>query len=219
MAKIFNALVFVACAWVSATPAHATALLYTFQTTSIACEVNIDRLCNDLSQERAGLDGMSIALAPSALSNGSAMLKFQHDSGGFSQPAVNDGVSQMSLYMYIGGYLTTVPPQGFIFSPFLFQNFELVEIDIALGQFLTGSMYANNGSSDISMSTLQGQNEWSGRIRSDALSSLTIGFTGNWRFSGVVPEPGTLALLMTGLALAAALTRRRSTPQRLSTTV
>jgi PEP-CTERM motif len=210
MVKFFKSLVFVACGLFSATAAHADpVLVYTFETTSISCDPNgYAPNCATLPFQQEQLDDMYIGLAPSALSNGSATLNYSFF-GGFGPATVNTGVKLMGIYLYNTGSYTRVHPDGFVISPYDQANHLLTEISLTVGQYLTGSLYVNNSESDIEMSSPLGGTEWQGRFRSDALGGTTIFFSGNWRFSGVVPEPGTLALLMSALAGVALASNRR----------
>lgn len=211
MSSTFKALVFVVCGWCLGTTAQADPiLLYTFKTTSILCDPLSQRpICTSqgLALEQQSLDDMYIGLSPSALSNGSATLKIQNEGPGSSVPTVNIGVEQMSIYLYLYGPNTIVLPDG---AEMPLPGGRLVKtLSVAVGQYLTGAIKVNNTASDITMSTLPGETEWHGRYNSDALNQ-NISFTGNWLFSRVVPEPGTLALLMVALAVAVSVSRRRT---------
>ena len=83
-----------------------------------------------------------------------------------------------------------------------------------ISRYLTGKLYLNNSFDEVFMET-QGSNLWVGFIRSDELgeSSSILEFTGEWKLTRVVPEPGTLLLLL-GAAMAAAAISRKQLRQK-----
>ena len=182
---------------------------YEFSLKSYSCvdEYNSAGQCTgDLSQFRSALEDMKIELYPSALTNGSASLsiyKFFREGGSYS----NSGIASATMALYAQGVYSVPLMLPVVGEP----GFLQVRMDLDVGQYLTGSILIIDDFSDIKMYTQAGSTpyEWYGVSRSDKGSTQVISYSGVWQFSGVVPEPGTLALLMAGLAGAALIARRR----------
>lgn len=192
-------------------------LLYQF--TTLSYSTNCSPGCSPYGDDyRSSLNQMFIGLEPNALSTGSASLSIQQ-SVGAPVEIQNDGVASASLALYPG-----VPrPIALDGSGYPVNNefsyFDL-EMLLSVGSRLTGLVYVNDGSSELALAMSPGAlagledpalllpttsaTEWTGFVRSDALNTGRLFFTGEWRFVRVVPEPGTLALLLAacvGLAL------------------
>lgn len=226
MRKIFHTVVCILLGMLFSGAALATpTLLYEFKLHRMTC-VDEDGVCG---VRYDALHGMRIGLEPVALAEGQAELRIFSDWLEGPQEFLNDGFSSIALALYpssvraisldIHDYFPTYP---------FFYRFDL-QVQLAVDQFLTGSLYANDAESelvlgsaksfsdDLAESWLQpllldpeNANEWTGFIRSDVLGTKILPFTGEWKFVGVVPEPGTLALLLAALAATAGVGRRRA---------
>jgi hypothetical protein len=93
---------------------------------------------------------------------------------------------------------------GYYYDNYIF------DISFEVSRFLTGKLYINNIFNELFMET-QGSNLWVGFIRSDWLgeSSSILEFTGEWKFTRVVSEPGTLLLLLSAALAAVAINRKQ----------
>lgn len=187
-----------------------TVLVYDFSLTSFGCFTSDGAQCvGDYTPFQQALDGMKIELLPSALTNGKATLD------------VNDFPLRNTAYNNTGFAAATLAlyPRGPYQVPLIpladqnASNYIRSLIDLDVGQYLIGSISLLTETSDIQMTTLDSPtpNEWIGVARSDFGSSSFFRYTGFWQFTGVVPEPGTLALLLAALAGVALTTRRRIT--------
>ncbi len=191
----------------------APTLLYEFELTRLTCFSQYGT-CGDRYDT---LNTMSIGLASSTLLDGQADLLIQTGVFQGPQPVLNGGIASIDLAFYPGPVRTVaLDPAAYpAFGP----SFDL-RVDLEVSEFLQGTLYANDTASEIVMGTSKAfaaswlgplvspdelfdplnAYEWTGFIRSDALASNLLLFTGEWRRVGEVPEPGTLALLLAAMA-------------------
>lgn len=197
-------------------------LLYQFHISQQTCFSEYSA-CN---QRYDALGDMTIGLTPDALVDGQAGLRIRSYPRDGAREFVNDEFSSISLALFPGFVRSVSLEVDDYLSNFM--NLDL-RVNLEVGRFLRGSLYVNDTSSEIVMSTIKAytvglagpesrqdaiynpgnENEWTGFIRSDALSSGILPFTGVWRFVGVVPEPGTLLLLLTAAAAMGGVAARR----------
>lgn len=226
MRKIFQTALFIFLGALFSGAALATpTLLYEFKLNRLTC-VYEGGVCNT---QYDALNGMGIGLEPAALAEGQAALRIFSEWEEGAREFLNDGFSSIALALHpssvraisldINDYPPTYP---------YFHRFDL-QVQLAVDRFLKGSIYVNDAESelvmgsaksfsdDLAQSWLQpllldpeNENEWTGFIRSDALNTQILPFTGEWKFVGVVPEPGTLVLVLAALAGAAGVWRRRA---------
>ncbi|ART54803.1 hypothetical protein CBP36_12170 [Acidovorax carolinensis] len=232
MRKIFQTFVLIVYGALFSGAALATpTLLYEFKLNRLTC---VDVLGDGTCGFRYDfLNDMTIGLDPVALAEGQAALRINSDGVNGLREFINDGFSSIALALYssparaisldVNDYTPILVPT----FPFAIgRNLDL-QVNLAVDRFLKGSLYVNDTSSEIVMGTLKNfaasrvwpptvqlfdpasENEWTGFIRSDALNSYILPFTGEWKFVGVVPEPGTLALLFAAMAATAWVLRRR----------
>jgi PEP-CTERM motif len=224
MRNLFLALAcFAAGALLSGAALAAPSLLYQFELTRLSC-FSQHATC-DVRYD--ALNNMSIGLASAASLDGQADLLIQSGVFQGSQPFFNDGFASIGLALYPG------PVRTIALDPAAYQGFG-PSLDLRVGldvsDFLQGALYANDTASEIVMGTSKAfaaswlgplvspdelfdpldAHEWTGFVRSDALASNILLFTGEWQRVADVPEPGTLALLLTAMASAAWASRRRA---------
>lgn len=223
MRNIISSLALIVCgllipSLVTASPT----LLYQFQLTRQTCFTEY----SSCAQRYDALGDMTIGLTPDALVEGQAGLRIRSYPREGASEFLNDEFSSIALAFYPG----YVRPVSLEVDEYLsnFMNLDL-QVSLEVGRFLQGALYVNDTSSEIVMSTIKAftvgragpesrqdaiynpanENEWTGFIRSDAISSAILPFTGVWRFVGVVPEPGTLLLLLTAFAAMGGVAARR----------
>jgi hypothetical protein len=92
---------------------------------------------------------------------------------------------------------------------YYYDNYTL-NASFGISRYLTGKMYINNIFDELFMET-HNSKLWTGFIRSDELgeSSSILEFTGEWKLTRVVSEPGTLFLLLSAALAAAAISRKQ----------
>lgn len=234
MRTTFIRLFFILCGTLfSSVASAAPTLLYQFQLNQLTCvpDYSDGRNCSISYDE---LKDMTIGLTPDALADGQANLRIRSYPYYGASEFVKEGFSSISLALYPGDARAVSLEISDYQSIFTDPNTQVRDLDLQVSldvsRFLQGSLYVNDTSSEIVMSTVKdfavnragsqvkqdaifdpsSENEWTGFIRSDALSSFILPFTGEWRFVGVVPEPGTLALLLAAIVAAAWVTRYRS---------
>lgn len=208
------------------------ALQYSFTTSAFgtSCGSGGNLPCSqDYAAYRGSLDAMTLTLEPSALDTGEASLTVQQL--GLYEPAAisNSGVAALSLALY------PTPPTPIALDGAAYEAgagffyFSLV-LQLLLESDLTGLIHINDGSSEIGFATDKSLlswlidpalllptspvSQWTGFVRSDALGSDLLFFTGAWQAVHAVPEPGTAALLLLALltlAMAGARHRHRRT--------
>lgn len=178
----------------------APTLLYEFTLSSYTCAER----CGDRNFQQA-LEDMTIGLSPSALVNGRASLTV-NNTDRTPTSVLGEGIDSAVLALFIQGPYE-MPNIGETLTRQ--DGFLVADMNLLVGQYLSGSIRLNDEFSDIFMST-SGSNpyEWTGDARSD-LGSPQISYTGYWQFSRVVPEPGTLALLAAAFSGAALVSMRR----------
>ena len=96
-----------------------------------------------------------------------------------------------------------------VLAGYYYDNY-ILDASFGISRYLTGKLYINNTQDEVFMET-HDSNLWTGFIRSDGLgeSSSILEFTGEWKFTRVVPEPGTLLLLLSAALAAAAIGRKQ----------
>lgn len=215
---IVSLILFLGTVFVASTVSASPKLQYKFSTLSYGtnCGTNGSLPCaQDYSGYRSSLDAMSVTLEQIALSNGTASLSIQQN--GIYSPAniVNDGIASLALALY------PLPPTSIALSEAAylvnggFYYFNL-GMQVNVGTKLTGLIHINDGNSEIGFgmnpSSLANlidptlllptiaSSDWTGFIRSDALVSDVLFFTGEWRFAGVVSEPETIYLMLFAVA-------------------
>jgi len=173
-----------------------------------------------------GLNQMTIGVELAAVESGSASLSIQHQGAYSPTTLMNDGIASFRPNLYWATQTVSLDPAAYFLSWYF-----RTELSLSVAQYLSGGIYVNDGSSELVMSTSRDALsaylgdlsllyepidpwQWTGFVRSDALGSYILPFTGQWRFVGAVPEPGTLALLLSAaLSLAWVSHRRRAKAQ------
>lgn len=224
MRKIISTLAFAFCGLLVPSVALASpTLLYQFELTRQTCFSEY----YGCEQRYDALGDMTIGLTPRALADGQAGLRIRSYPRDGASEFVNDEFSSISLALF-PGYVrpVTLEVDDYLSN---FVNLDL-RVSLEVGRFLQGALYVNDTSSEIVMSTIKAfavglagpesrqdaiynpanEYEWTGFIRSDAISSAILPFTGVWRFVGVVPEPGTLLLLLPAVAAMGGVFARRA---------
>lgn len=193
--------------------------LYQFEVTQSTCVSAYSAQTCSFNND-ANLSQMSIGLEVLGLQDGKASLSITHDGAYGPTTLVNDGIASFKRTFYASASPLSLNPDDY-FSSWYFR----AELALSVAQYLSGGIYVNDGSSELVMSTSRSALsaylgdisklyepidpwQWTGFVRSDALGSFILPFTGQWRFVGAVPEPGTWALLLSA-ALALAWVGRR----------
>ncbi|MDD2713297.1 MAG: PEP-CTERM sorting domain-containing protein [Simplicispira sp.] len=223
MCKLFQTLVLLVCGALFSGAALATpTLLYEFKVNRATCFAP-HHTCD---YRYSGSSGMTIGLAPAALAEGQAELRIFNWANEELTEFYNNGFMSINLNSYKG--IDTIYLDINKYKPGIYPPDTLnVQVHLEVDRFLKGSIYLNDSNSEVIMGTSKGfpaywaeawqlpalldpasMNEWTGLIRSDALEYV-VPFTGEWKFVGVVPEPGTLALLLSAMAATAWVFRRR----------
>ena len=221
---------FLAVALASTAALASPTLLYTFTTSSFGARCSTDGslpCSQDYSGYRSALDAMTITLEQTALSGGTANLTIQQV-GQYSPVSIaNDGVSAVSLALYPSPPTSIALDESVYSLNGGFFYFDLA-MQLAVETTLSGLIRVNDGSSEIGFATSPGSlgwlldtqlllptstpTEWTGFVRSDALSSDLLLFTGEWRLARTVPEPDTLALMLLACIGWSVVAARRSRP-------
>jgi hypothetical protein len=238
MCRIFNILVLIFfMATTSSTATASPKLLYQFQSINIECYAasETEGICPEGGGGYAAtLNEMYLVFHPNALRNGYAKIYYDTLTDGSGYYFENDG----NIFDFGVGVYS--PERSIPLDPDYYDTLAnpgpnvLIVADLSLGSYLNGSIILLDGSSEMVLHTgrlssvwflsegsvpsrifLQTNfsNEWGGVIRSDGLADRILGFTGVWRFSRVVPEPGTIPLMVVGLAAIALFIRRQRLPQ------
>lgn len=192
--------------------------LYQFEVTQSTCVSAYSPGTCAISYDQ-GLNQMTLGLELNAVESGSASLSIDHDGAYSPATVVNDGIASFRPNLYWATQTVSLDPAAYFLSWYF-----RTELSLSVAQYLSGGIYVNDGSSELVMSTSRSALssylgdisqlyepdplEWTGFVRSDALGSFILPFTGQWRFVGAVPEPGTWALLLSA-ALALAWVGRR----------
>ena len=192
--------------------------LYQFEVTQSTCVSAYSPGTCAISYDQ-GLNQMTIGVELAAVQSGSASLSIDHYGAYSPTTLVNDGISSFRPNLYWATQTVSLDPAAYFLSWYF-----RTELSLSVAQYLSGGIYVNDGSSELVMSTSRSALsaylgdisklyepdplEWTGFVRSDALGSFILPFTGQWRFVGAVPEPGTWALLLSA-ALALAWVARR----------
>jgi len=192
--------------------------LYQFEVTQSTCVSAYSPGTCAISYDQ-GLNQMTIGVELTAVESGSASLSIDHYGAYSPATVVNDGIASFRPNLYWATQTVSLDPAAYFLSWYF-----RTELSLSVAQYLSGGIYVNDGSSELVMSTSRSALsaylgdisklyepdplEWTGFVRSDALGSFILPFTGQWRFVGAVPEPGTWALLLSA-ALALAWVARR----------
>ncbi|WP_291216192.1 PEP-CTERM sorting domain-containing protein [Hydrogenophaga sp.] len=229
MRSFIRSLVFMFLAAVSAAAVAAPAHLFNFNVIQFECVGPLSADCQFSPSFIAALNDQRILINPESFSSGQASLSIEAKGAGEAATIVNSGVAGMSLYPQAG---TPVMLSVQEYDPANAYPF-LLNAGLEVGPSrLGGSLFNTDSSSTVEMQagglvgpshlgemfTVTDPLEWVGYVTSDRLNSTWLRFTGEWLYAGEVPEPGTLALLLAGLAMVATTTRRRTTPQSLPMT-
>lgn len=197
--------------------------LYQFEVTQSTCvSANSPGTCA-ISYDQ-GLNQMTIGVELAAVQSGSASLSIDHYGAYSPTTLVNDGISSFRPHLYWATQTVSLDPAAYFLSWYF-----RTELSLSVAQYLSGGIYVNDGSSELVMSTSRSALsaylgdisklyepdplEWTGFVRSDALGSFILPFTGQWRFVGAVPEPGTWALLLSAALALAWVARRQAKGQ------
>lgn len=183
----------------------APTLLYEFRLTSYECTYNFPVTpCGRTSFQQA-LEDMTIGLSPTALANGKASLSVSNTER-TPTSVLGEGIDSAVLALFLPGPIE-MPSIGETLTRQ--DGFLIADMNLLVGQYLSGSISVNDSGSDIFMSSSGSTPfEWKGVARSD-FQSPQISYTGYWQFSRVVPEPGTLALLAAAFSGVALVSMRR----------
>lgn len=188
--------------WVLAGPI----LFYEFQIGSFSLACPSSSCHSHIGQPY--LNGMYIGLDSSAIAGQAASLQIDKNNGGPSMPVINHGVYAVNLFVF-NGFLDYVPAHGEILPPsnrfldgdILFENIDL---------HLDGLIDLYDSSTQIRMWSLE-SGGWAGEIGSDGIEGNgKFVFTGEWKYTHTVPEPGSIMLLFIGLAAMFYLARSKS---------
>lgn len=198
-------------AFITPQASAAPTFLYGFSITSFSCDNHPDIFCPDgaasdtVPSWSGPLGALKVGLNAQAMASRSASLLI--DGLGISGSITNQGFHSFDParwnsergWLDLSENALTGPPES---------HYSL-DATFYLSPYLTGSLYINNSRDELIMSA-SGSRAWTGFIRSDELgmSSSVLDFTGEWKFLGIIPEPGTVLLLM-GAALAAAAMRKK----------
>lgn len=197
--------------------------LYQFEVTQSTCVSAYSPGTCAISYDQ-GLNQMTIGVELTAVESGSASLSIDHDGAYSPATVVNDGIASFRPNLYWATQTVSLDPAAYFLSWYF-----RTELSLSVAQYLSGGIYVNDGSSELVMSTSRSALsaylgdisklyepdplEWTGFVRSDALGSFILPFTGQWRFVGAVPEPGTWALLLSAALALAWVARRQAKGQ------
>lgn len=197
--------------------------LYQFEVTQSTCVSAYSPGTCAISYDQ-GLNQMTIGVELTAVESGSASLSIDHYGAYSPTTLVNDGISSFRPNLYWATQTVSLDPAAYFLSWYF-----RTELSLSVAQYLSGGIYVNDGSSELVMSTSRSALsaylgdisklyepdplEWTGFVRSDALGSFILPFTGQWRFVGAVPEPGTWALLLSAALALAWVARRQAKGQ------
>lgn len=197
--------------------------LYQFEVTQSTCVSAYSPGTCAISYDQ-GLNQMTIGVELAAVQSGSASLSIDHYGAYSPTTLVNDGISSFRPNLYWATQTVSLDPAAYFLSWYF-----RTELSLSVAQYLSGGIYVNDGSSELVMSTSRSALsaylgdisklyepdplEWTGFVRSDALGSFILPFTGQWRFVGAVPEPGTWALLLSAALALAWVARRQAKGQ------
>lgn len=193
--------------------------LYQFEVTQSTCVSAYSPGTCAISYDQ-GLNQMTLGVELTAVESGSASLSIDHYGAYSPTTLVNGGIASFRPNLYWATQTVSLDPAAYFLSWYF-----RTELALSVSQYLSGGIYVNDGSSELVMSTDRQSLsaylgdisklyepidpwQWTGFVRSDALGSFILPFTGQWRFVGAVPEPGTWALLLSA-ALALACVGRR----------
>lgn len=183
-------------------------LLYRFSTTAFRTDC-VTQTCIGATY-RSSLDRMYVVLDGSVFPDGTAWLRlFQN--GPTPVAIQNEGVAAIALARFPGDPVPIALDASAypVNDPSRYWD---LDVQFAVGDRLAGQLYINDGSSELSMAmgpegvwyssdparlfNPASASEWTGFVRSDALNTEQIFFTGEWRFSRTVPEPSSGGLLL-----------------------
>lgn len=195
---------------------------YQFEVTQSTCVSAYSPGTCAISHDQ-GLNQMAIGVQEQAVQGGAASLSILHQGAYSGTTLLNNGIASFSPRLYLGTQTVSLDPATYFLSAYF-----RTELALVVAQSLSGGIYVNDGGTELVMATSRDALsaylsdlsllyepidpwQWTGFVRSDALGSYILPFTGHWRFVGAVPEPGTLALLLSAaLALAWVAQRRRA---------
>lgn len=211
------------CAGASAAPVH----LYEFHTTQSRCidPTSPTGLCDFGRDFTSELNSMSVGFTEAARNAGSASMSVDYLGAPSPVNLSHDGMASFGLAMLPFAARAIPLTTESAFWPFhsLYQlaaTFVITPL-YALPSFFVHDAMAEMGMGGGETFISQGidtdllfapshAGEVAGLIRGDGLAHYYLAFAGEWRYAGMVPEPGSLVLLLLALGVMALVAQRRA---------
>jgi len=188
----------------------APTFLYGFSVTSFSCDKHPYIICSGETPPPSEwidpLRKLTVGINIDAVFNRYARLAIGMDNGEWF---TNQGLHSFNVTSWGHGEDSDLDLSESAWASYYY-NVYYIDVVFEVSRYLTGKLYINNTHNELFMET-HDSNLWTGFIRSDWLgeSSSILEFTGEWKFTRVVPEPGTLLLLLSAALAAAAISRKQ----------